>query len=434
MPQPTAPIPRYLLTRFFCSAVAFGLCILGPPAVVAQNETAESAALREELKKIRKPLLEDMAAAKESVKKSTFDTIVYRGATNAAADKKLSDGLRISLFLMTDPELKPSELPEMRQKFMRVIDGAGRLIGNPGQVRKHREKILTQVTDLCAQMLDGNYYVRIQAIKILGSLNLEPGRPGKPPLVYTGSRSVLLRVATDKGQPHELRALAFTGLVRLIRYAKLSKPEEMEIGVALAEELMRKDIPSGYQALLASMISELHYTFEVRGNQRPIALMAAAMSMTDPSRSWEARAQAARAIGRTGDGPASIKWEPLAYKVAEFAHEAALKYNTEPMEDVDDYTFWYIFTSYHHLTADEVALRKGLLNRSSSPYVRDAYTKVLPLVKHVIGKPGEKIPAESVAELQKWLAQNVPQNMQYHPSAPPLPNQQQVAAGGSAAP
>ena len=149
-----------------------------------------------------------------------------------------------------------------------------------------------------APLLKGNFFVREQAIIILGSLNVVSTPTSKKP--YAGSRTTLLKVAKDSPFP-ELRMLAIEGLARLVRFTRMPANEEMEIAGLMAAELMKPNLPNGAYFLLAQFLRHVHHTFDVVGNRKPSPTIALMQSMCDPNRSWIARAAAARGLGNTGD-------------------------------------------------------------------------------------------------------------------------------------
>lgn len=438
MPQPTVMTrPQALLFRLFGALVVLAVC-----SPVSGQDGAD-AKRRTEAIRLTKPLMKDFEQARKDFRRkdAVFKTILSGGPKRGASDRqKLEEGLQHHLYMMTNPQLELPELQEQRSKYVRLIDTAGRTINNPNQRRQHRENVFSTVSRLAKDLLDGNFYVRLQAIAILGSMNLE-SRPTVVP--YTGSRDTLIQIARDPDQFLDQRLLALRGLYRMVKYGNVPGPDEAAINGILAAELMRDGLPSGYYFELAEMIAAIHVTFEVQGELRPIGIIACVKSMTDSKRSWRARAAAAKAIGNTGDGDASVRWPVLAWKVAEFAHAAGTEYNRQMgirkrqgnkapalfADVVDNEAVFDVFLAYHHETRADAADKRGLLNRSQDPSVRAAYDKVLPLVKGAIGN--DAIAPQALMDLQTWLQGNVPQQLQYHPKAPPITVSVKAEAGAA---
>lgn len=434
MPEPTASTSRRKLVSRSVLALALAVVVLPHTSTQVIAQTKDIAKAREEAQRLEKPLYKDFEQAVKDFrpKRNVFGRLLLRGAQNRLEEQKINDGIEHRLKLMTNPKLELFELQELRSKLVKDLNEACKL-ANENQIKKRREKVFRKVTELCAKLLDGNYSVRTQMITILGSLNIST----RPTIPYTESRSALLRVARTSEFP-EHRLLAMAGLSRMVRYGKLTKPEEMEIVQVISAELRKSGLPSGSYYRLAEWLRHVNHTFEVGGNQSPVAIIALIESMSDENRSWISRAMAARALGSTGDGANSVRWQTITWKVAELAHDAGTEYvkqkaaGGEPRNPVDDAALLDIYLFLAADTEKAKSAGKGALNRSTDATVKAAYDKILPIVKEALGN--QTIAEKSLDDLKAWLDANKPADLLYHPNAPPLPMKKQAAGNAGTPP
>jgi hypothetical protein len=428
VPEPTASTALTKLRSL--STIALGLAVLfavGDQAAFAQNN-GDIAKARNEVQKLEKPLYADFEKAESDYKKNlkrAFGRIILQGTPpRGLGETQLEAGIKHHLYMLTNPKLGLPELQKMRSTFMKVIDKSGATIQGARQTQKHQDLVFGLVTKYCEELLDGNYYVRMQAIKILSAMGAKPSVGKQVP--YVGSKAILLKVARNS-EFQELRLHAMAGLARLIKAEVLKKPGEMEIAVVLANELKKPGLPNGAYHLLAEWLHSVKNTFEVRGNQSPVAIVALLESMNDGSRSWIARARAARALGCTGDPKATIKWSLLAWKVAQFAHDAAVEFKKQGgrkvADPIDPAAMVDIFLAFTPPNRSALEAGEGLLNRSDGPIVRGAYDRIRPVVA---GALEGGINDKDIKALADWLKANQPADRSYHSQAPPLPEQKGV--------
>ena len=431
MPEPTAHSRQMHFSQFFKAAtLAVAAFALVPCAVQAQSQ--EVGKLREEAKKLKQPAFEDFEVARSDFKKKRagIERLIFRGAASRADRLKVAAGLEEQMKLMTDPDLRRPQLQEFRDKFVKVLDRAGSL-APANQQEKIRREIFDMVTAAGEKMLDGNYYVREQVLVILGSLNVVPRtRP------YAGSQRVLLKVARQSPFP-EQRLLAMSGLFRLMRYSPLPANEEMEIAGVMAEELMKPGLADGDYYRLGYYLGFAGQTFDVVGNRKPSPTIALMHSMCDESRSWVTRAVAARSLGNTGDAAnaSGMQWPVIAWKVAEFARDAAVEFERQkaanvrnPANPVDGAALLDVFLAFKPDTQAGVRASRGLSLRSNDALVKGAFVRIVPLVSNAIDPKKGRIQKPDIDKLSDWLKKNVPQDLKYHRTAPPIPMKPQAGA------
>ena len=428
MPEPTASTAltklRSLSTIALLAVVLFADC----PSASAQSR-GDNAKAREEAQRLEKPLYKDFKQAKSDYRTDVgrvFGKIINGGTRRGGplSATQLDAAIKHNLYMLTDPTLTLPELQKLRADFLKVINRSGATIDGATQTKRHQDLVFSTTTKHCEELLDGNYYVRLQAIRIMSSMGAKP-RIGDP-VPYTGSKEILLREARTS-EFLDVRLYAMAGLVRLIRAGLLQKPDEMEIAVVLADELRKPGLSNGAYHILAEWLHSVRNTFEIRGNQSPVAIVALVESMNDGSRSWVARARAARALGSTGDVKANIRWPLLAWKVAEFAHDAAVEFQTQGGRDVTDpvdrAAMLDIFLAFTPPNRAALEAGEGLLNRSDDSIVRGAYERIRPLTA---GALGDGIDDDDIKALADWLKANQPADRSYHSQAPPLPERQEM--------
>jgi hypothetical protein len=422
------------LSHFISTCVVTAILLGIPQTCAAQQDVAKA---RDAASKLKKPLYDDFEKAEDDFTsaergarsaKVEFERLLPRGAKTRIERIKLEAGIEHYLKMLTDPELLPSELQEKRVKFQRQLDKIGTLAGN--QQRKLRDDAYKIVVKQAEKLLDGNLEVRKQAINIIGSLNVS-NRPAVP---YSGSQAVLLRVARTSPFP-EVRLLALSYLHRIVRFVKLPRNEEMAIAGVMANELMKPKQDSGLYYRVAQWLGDIRYTMDVIGAQKPSCTIGLVTSMSDPERSWFARAVAAHSLGDTGDG-AGIKWPVIAWKIAEFTHDAGVEFERQRKlkgqapNPIDAEAMADIIFGFTPSTQAEIDAGKGLKNRSADAITTQAYQKILPVVAGALDRKGA-ISAKALTDLKAWVDANKPKDLIYSAKAPPLPMKPVKPANGA---
>ncbi|MFK7817371.1 MAG: hypothetical protein AB8G99_01520 [Planctomycetaceae bacterium] len=427
MPEPTASTSQTPLARFATSFLTVAI-VLGVSQVCAAQEDLGKA--RDAAQKLKKPLYDDFEQAEEDFNKNTkraFDRILPRGAKTRIERIKLTEGIEHYCKMLTDPDLLSVELRDKRDKFQRQLDKAATLANT--QQRKLREDTYKIVVEQASKLLDGNYYVREQAINLIGGLNVA----NRPPAPFVGSRAALLKVARTSPFPRH-RLLAMGYLHRIVRFVKLPRNEEMEIAMIMSAELMKPGLDSGLYYRIAQWLGDIRYTLDVVGAQKPSAAIGLVTSLSDEKRSWISRAIAAHSLGDTGDG-SNIKWPLIAWKIAEFTHEAGVEFERQRKikgrvpAPVDPEAMADCIFAFTPSTQKEIDAGKGLKNRSSDPITTQAYQKMLPVIAGALSQKG-KIDAKALTDLKTWVDANRPKDLIYHAKAPPLPMKPVKPANG----
>ena len=441
MLQPTALFPARN------RAICFLLLLFSCPGILCAQSAKDIAKLRQAAVDLEKPTLPNFAAAEKKYRKQRInggERSLYEApaSSNARDQSRLKAYIEYNFDILTNPKIgEPKKegddrtprhiaIEEAARKLLGKLNGTGRTM-NPGNARKnHQKKVFDAARDKAATLLDGNYYVRKEAIRILGGLGFR-GRDKRLD-IYAGSKDILLRV-TKESPFQELRFHALTGLIRMVKAGKIpSKADQTEIMTRVATDLMKtKDPDAAYG--LATLLADCPTTFTTTG--KPEGIIALVRVLTDKNQSFIARAAAARAIGFTGEPTPAVEWPVLSWAIADFVAEAATEFNAQigaggPVANrVDAAAILDAYFSFQPYTQAAVDAKRGFRNRSADPKVEDAYKKVLPIAKAALGaakSPGDKIPVAAIDALKAWVEQNRPKDRKYHGSAPPIPGVQQA--------
>lgn len=422
---------------------------------IANAQTAKDVArLRQSVMDLEKPTLKDFDAAAEDFKKKRLrnveNTTLFKGTnSNQLTKNKLKAYIEYNFDALTNPKIgepkKEGEettprhiaIEEAARKFLGKLVQTGKLMPPGNELRTHRKYVFDTARDKAASLLDGNYYVRKEAIRILGGLGFR-GRDKRLD-IYAGSKGILLKVASESPFP-ELRFHALAGLMRMVRANKIkTNTEQTQIMAVIAADLGKtKDSDAAYG--LASLLTSCNTTFGLNG--QPNGIIALVRVLTDQKQSFIARAAAAKAIGHTGEPTQTIDWGVLSWVISEFVAEAATEFNRQTgaagtvNNRVDPAVILDAYFSFQPYTRAAVDAKRGMRYRSSDPRIEAAYQNVLPIAKAALKAakdPGTQIPAADIDALKKWVEENRPKDRKYHSAAPPVPTIQQAGQSGGSA-
>lgn len=345
------------------------------------------------------------------------------GVINDQTKEYLRKGIRYRLGLLTLKENR-DDLAKLREDLsVRDLQLAGKILDKPKDVEEFRKFIMKEITEQAAQLLDNNFYVRLQAVILLGELELLPADSNRRLSLqaYTPAAIPLLQVVTDPEQPVEVKIPAVVGLYRILLLGTPDVQLRSRIAEAFVAELKTSNTHWAYQARLAHALTGIDKIYDLQ--QKPFVIQALAMVISDPQRDWRARAEAARSLGRVPmDGSINVKL--LAHEIAKLGSDMAKAHEQSPQEHYWKMAFWNLymaFQAYDEFDKDAERKRKGgLLNNpvTRQAAVREAYDKVLPLVRAVL--KDQPIPPETQQDIAKWLEQNKPTDYKLTPTSEPI--------------
>ncbi len=322
-------------------------------------------------------------------------------------------------------------LPDLRKKLLDQIKLSAK-------TQAVREYFLKQITQECEKLLDNNFVVRQNIILLLGTLSSSYPPPGKQtePTPYDPAYSVLLKVIKDDKQ-HE--ALKVDALIGLLRICKLGLPlpdanndkKRAEIAMALVPELVKKNTHWWYQCRLAECLGAAGVTYDPANKANPLVLQTLAEVVADNQRDFQARVEAAKAIGRLPlDNQLNIA--PVVHHIVNLGYQIIQSHNANPKKQPwGNYFFtpqpqlgfglYYAFRSENKDARVPGGKRKpGLLEAlPATKEVKEAYEQILLMTLHFIDNPGKQMADAPLKNIQEWL-RRVPANNRITAGSPPL--------------
>jgi len=367
-----------------------------------------------EMMTLEAPLLTE--AQQENWKKirSRYSSLV-RGSSDlsSAADKKLlEEGLTYRLYIMTlKDQLDRRELHDRRLELTSTdLQTAGKLL-KPQDVRKFRQTIMETIVRLTEPLLQNNFYVRMQAVILLGELDLiaEDTTRNLKHETYTPACELLVKVLSDPDQPEAIKIAAARSIIRLLRYGPAGVELRHKVATTLVSEFNRPGTHFWYQMRLAEALSTIDISLDLQ-TRKPIMVTALQSAVRDNKRDVRVRAEAARSLGRIPLDP-QVDLSALMRDIMELAQQMAAAQQQTPEQPIWKQAFFDLYLAFHHLdAADKNADKKidgGLLNNpSTSAMAKQTYPMIVPMVNDVLND--RQIKAPDVQKVQEWLTQNAP--------------------------
>lgn len=402
--------------------------------------------------KINKPLIDpaEFEKLERQLKSKNYLQVLLKGVLDGQAVQIIKDWTKWRIYELT-MESRRDRLFELRQNIMRRIRGAASSLvqSNPEAARKFREVLCREVTARCTDLLDNNYYVRLNAILILGRLNILEADPvqNKPPEAYGPAADPLLRKVILAGQHVTLKIPAVNGLKYIALLADLPTKTRQEIADALIAEFRNRKAHPWYQARLAEALAAVDLQYN--SQREAFIIHALTECVADKTRPPLVRAQAAMALGRAPLG-STVNVRLLIYEIADLTRALAEQYNADvqriksgKLANLPAYwtsSFLRIYFAFWpvHRTERIILQRRrnpgdrkpGFLekfkNRADTKafydYTQSAYEKIRPIVSHVLAqKAGNYQPVSSDAlnSLKSWLNSNRPASFSVQPGVLP---------------
>lgn len=316
-------------------------------------------------------------------------------------------------------------LHDLRKKLLDVVRNNAKI------TPVAREYFLKQVTEHSEKLLDNNLVVRQNIILVVGQLSIDNGiiAKGIEPTPYVPAYMVLLKVIKDEKQHEVLKISALVGLVRICRLGlatadPANEKKRAEIAMALASELAKKNTHWWYQFRLAECLGVAGVTFDPTNKNNPIVLQTLAEVVTDTNRHWQARCEAAKAIGRLPLDN-SLNMTPVLYEIVKLGYDMAQAASENPKkESWANYfiTLYLAFKAENSKTLVAGGKRKpGLLEAlPASREIKEAYEQILQMALQVVDNPGKPFPDPLLTGFDTWLKTHVPNNRRITASSPEL--------------
>ena len=382
---------------------------------------------------------------KEFVSKTklAFDNALKSSAPNDEEKKALDAGAKYWVYRFTMKKYYEEETPQKGNKLAAPKNAPPKerlhnlrknlidVVRNNAKITPAaREYFLKQVTKYSEDLLDNNLVVRQNILLLLGQLPMDNGNIAKgiEPAPYVPAYAVLLKVIKDEKQHEAAKISALTGLLRICRLGlaaadPANDKKRAEIAMALVPELARKDTHWWYQFRLAECLGMAGVTFDPGNKNNPIVLQTLAEVLADKSRHWQARCEAARAIGRLPLDN-TLNMTPVLFEIVKLGYDMAQGYNAKPKGDS-----WanYFLTLYMAFKAERPDSRiaggkrkPGLLEALPPKEIKDVYEQVFQMLLHLIDNPGKQYSAEQLEGIDTWLRNHAPTNKRITASSPEI--------------
>lgn len=395
--------------------------------------------------------------------KSAFEKALGSGALTDDEKKAIDAGAKYWIYRFTMKKYREEETPKKedrpavgvaktttpKERLPDLVKKVLDLVKYTAKTPVAREYLLKQLTDRCGELLDNNFVVRQNIILLLGTLSTSYPPPGKQtdPTPYDPAYAVLLKVIKDDKQ-HEI--LKVDALIGLLRICKLGLPlpdanndrKRAEIAITLVPELVRKNTHWWYQARLAECLGAAGVTYDPGNKTNPLILQTLAEVVADDQRDFQARIEAAKAIGRLPlDNQLNIA--PVVHHIVNLGYQIVQAANANPKKQPwTNYFFtpkpqlgfglYYAFRSESGSARVPGGKRKpGLLEAlPATKEVKDAYDQILLMTLHFIDNPGKQMAEAQVKSIHEWLRLRVPANNRITAGSPPLGSKPDPAPKG----
>jgi len=357
-----------------------------------------------------------------------YTSILTAGDFANEADKQLvTNVLRWKLSQLTRKEDR-EKATENRQKIFRDLSQFPSR-GNPRKVRIH---MLKQVAEEAPKLFQYHFVARLNGAILLADLAdiNETDAEGKVAAVpCTKAYDALLDLVKDSNQLTAVRVWGVNGLVRLAVLPELPTLKRYRLVDTLVSQMNGSAKEHDwYQFRLAEGLGRL--TVIQNADKHAVVPQALALVLADPSRPWLVRAEAAQSLGRLPyESAPPIDLGLLAYETAQLAQQMTEAYNKEPKLAIWRLGFMKVYGAFKPLEEEDARLKRGFLLQIEKPAlashkrtVQEAFDVVLPLVAKVVVEPAGIDAA--LANLRKWLDQNVPKSFKLSNELDPIVSKQ----------
>ncbi len=400
------------------------------PAAVngCQQRIFQQQQMARALQNLREPLsvLDKNEAAKL---RRDYTKLVADGYSSEADSKKVKDYLQFMLLRVTDAEFSsvPSNLQNLLKDVESDMQRAAGNVGNPATQQNARRKFCGDVLEVTKQLLTNSFDSRVTAVSVLKHLHETKAVPGGAAArMHPESLTTLLSVLDSDQQPDAVKVFAADAIRNVLRNCDVLENDQFRICDGIAKQLAERCSESAYQQTLLEVLFEIRRPRKTIGANEPTVMKVFAAVLDDRQRPIEVRCLAAMGIGR-GAYDGQMRLDPLAWKIAQLAGDAAVEFNRSPGDARWPACGASLVFAYRHASAEEAvaapADRKGLLNRSTGTAPSKVIAESANLVK-VVGlgllKNSDALTREEVLPLAEWLNANKPTELKWDDRLPAL--------------
>ncbi len=358
----------------------------------------------------------------QELRAANYKLILNRGQSNREAVDNIKKWAKWRMYSLTLKKNK-SDLKKLCDAVRKEVGSAGG--GLPPGIRpKFRELCSSHILYYAKDLMDGNFYVRLNVAIMIAHLDIEKKTSTNPAVPYSQGGELLYQILENPDQPIPVKLAAAKGLERIGYYGDPIPALKFEIAEALINELQRpgnsKTHP-WYQVTLLSALASVDQITDLNG--RATILQTLTATMVDPNRAWLVRGTAAKALGRAQKNT-KVNIKLLCFEVVKTTHEMAKAFNKNPSAKYWNWSFFRCILAYKTENSEKKIMRRlGFLNQTTTnEYVDASYIQVVKLVKHfnVYETNHKPFPEELLAEVQTWLNENKPVDRSIVPGMAPI--------------
>ena len=333
------------------------------------------------------PLLSEteLKELETALTRARYRDALEAGPTDAKNEQVIRDWAKWRVAGLTRPELI-DDRPALDAAVTDLLREANRSVAGRSASRD-AERIKLQVFPVLAAELeklkDNHLVLRSQAVKVLDRLEVAGGG-GSPVQRFGPGLGALLAIfgATGDAEPElGVKYQTARAIVNVARHGRNVPGDLEQKAVNLFADVLvaHPEYPGWMQGVLAESVAGMQL--------RDAALARKLMTvLTDASRPFEARAQAAKAIVRL-PGAASEVRDQLPDALQDLGAAMATAYNANRSAEFRE-DFITLEFAFKPVAPGEVGRLDGavLTNTNVPGFLQAAYNRVHPLVKHVAGQ------------------------------------------------
>jgi hypothetical protein len=345
---------------------------------------------------------------------------------NNAVEKQIQAGVRFRVLRLTIPE----NWPYMAQLTKDLVSDLDVFASDFPRAREIAARAAVKELDALL-FTDQPLFVKINAIRLLGRLNIEsPNRgTGKPAVPYVPAADPLVKVLTDSQMGLVVKIAAARGLQRIMTDADPSRQMRDKISRALTDQVNAiQDYPEGagrdwYYLTLVSALGAAEFPRSM--TQQTYVVDALWKTLHDETLPWHIRSRAVRSLGQL-QLDASFNVPLLVHEIVLFAGQMFNAYNQNPKQSHWRGAFADVYFAFRAEESRQQQKGWGLLQdppAAARQVIESAYQKVLPLVNGVVSQETPQPVPNAVPLLNEalaWMKANSPADRKIHQQAEPL--------------
>ena len=372
-----------------------------------------------------KPLMtdEEEEALKKELLQAAYKNVLFNGDLNPAGVQDLLKKVaKYDVYRLSMRKYRRN-LHEIRDALMSDVRNAATLLKAGPQADSFRTYFLQEVVNRAEELLDGNFYVRLQAALVLSHLNLREYAQGAPEGPFAPALKPLVAIVDSDEQRQAVKIVAVRGIQRMSLAGIPTETERVDIATRIISELKNPKSHAWYQCRLIEALATIDLA--VDRENRAFIIQILTEIVADDGRHWLVRTEAAKGIGRAKIS-ATINLKKVIYEVVKLGRDMIDAYNQKPNAYYWRNCFFNLYLTFQPRDPDEKTRQAGLKTRDFGDYnalLDSAYQEIHPLAAHVLNASSalpEPIPHARIDGAEDWLKKNVPENQTVGPGLPPI--------------